>query len=215
MKGKKGLWGARAGDQPGRGDTVTKFKRVATVVWAGAGLAAAALGQVPAPVSEPIPPPTKLEALRSEEGAVIFRGFTRVGGITGAAGTEIGVEAQEYTNAATGARERGIAVAIRPGGRDQPPRVALVDYDEIEPLVRGVDAIWRSGRAVTRLQDYQASYRTHGGFEVATFGRGQPGVAALSAGWTDRAAAVIPVSELQKLGELLAAAKAVLDAPAN
>ncbi len=194
---------------------MTKLKKAAMAVLAGAGLATAALGQVPAPMPEPVPPPTKLEAFRSEEGAVIFRGFTRVGGITGAAGAEIGVEAQEYTNATTGAKERGIAVAIRPGGRDQPPRVALVDYDEIEPLVRGVDAIWRSGRAVTRLQDYQASYRTHGGFEIATFGRGQPGVAALSAGWTDRVATVIPVSELQKLEELLAAAKAVLDAPVD
>ncbi len=191
------------------------FGRVTTLGWMGAGIAAAALGQAPPPVSEPVPPPTRLEAIRAEEGAVIIRGFTRVGAVSGASGAEVGVEAQEYTNATTGGKERGIAVVVRPAGRDQAARVALVDYEEIEPLVRGVETIWRSDRTVTRLRDYQASYRTHGGLEIATFGRGQPGVAALSAGWTDRATSVIQVGELQKLGELLAAAKAVLDAPAE
>src|ERR1051326_7268252 len=127
-------------------------------------LAASCAAQEPQASPTPVEFQTRLESLMSETGAVIVKGYTRVGSVTGSRGTAY-VTAWEVTDATAGHREMGVEVLIadpaaRPEADDER---AFVDYDEIGPLLRGIDYMTRLGNRLTKLSRYEAQYQTRGG----------------------------------------------------
>ena len=57
-------------------------------------------------------PKTKLEAFKDQKGVVVIRGFSKIGLMRGAYGGMVTVQSMEFTNAATGTKEYGIAVDV-------------------------------------------------------------------------------------------------------
>ena len=74
-------------------------------------LAVGCAAQEPQASPTPVEFPTKIESLMSETGAVIVKGYTRVGSVTGSRGTAY-VTAWEVTDATAGHREMGVEVEV-------------------------------------------------------------------------------------------------------
>ena len=176
---------------------------------------------VPAAAQEPQPSPTpeefltRLESLMSEVGAVIVKGYTRVGSMNGSRGVAY-FTAWEVTDARTGRREQGVGVEISdttPSRRDFFDERAYIDYDELEPLLKGIDYIMKLDDKATKLARYEAQYQTRGGLVLVTFNTPNGYATAISTGGGRRPRFVLRPTGLAEFRNLLESAKDALDAP--
>ena len=148
----------------------------------------------------------------SETGAVIVKGFTRVGSMNGSRGAAF-FTAWEVTNARTGRREQGITVDIgeAAGTRSDPEERAYIDYDELDPLLRGIDYIMRLDDKATKLARFEAQYQTRGGFVLVTFNTPSGYAAAITTGGGRCPRFMLRPTGLAEFRNLLESAKEVLD----
>lgn len=175
-------------------------------------LAAAAAAQEPQPSPTPEEFQTKLESLMSETESVVIRGYTRIGSVIGSRGTAY-VTALEVTDAA-GRREQGVAVEIgEMAGPDPADERAYIDYDEIAPLLKGIDYIMRLDNKATKLSRYEAHYQTRGGLLLVSFNTQSGTATAISTEGGRRSRFVLRPTGLVEFRNLIENAKEVLDAP--
>ncbi|PYS81439.1 MAG: hypothetical protein DMF67_16775 [Acidobacteria bacterium] len=176
-------------------------------------LAAACAAQEPQPTPTPEEFQTKLESLMSETGAVIVKGYTRVRSVNGSRGTAY-VTALEVTDAPAGHKEQGLGVEISDAARpDAADEHAYIDYDEIAPLLKGIDYIMRLDSKATKLSRYEAQYRTRGGLVLVTFTTPNGQATAISTEGGRRARFVLRPVGLAEFRNLVESAKQALDAP--
>jgi hypothetical protein len=89
---------------------------------------------------------------------------------------------------------------------------SFVDYDEIDRLLRGLEAVSRVNESVTKLASFEARYRTLGDLEIDVFRQSRSGTAAsLTSGICDRVTALLTLDELDRLKARLVEAKTRLD----
>src|SRR5690349_23959906 len=121
--------------------------------------------QLPCPC--PVPPATKLESFETNVAAVILKGTTEIGSISGNTGL-VAVKCKEITDTSTGHKEQGLGLEITLKG--QPKDTLLIDYDEIAALVSAIDYISKLDVTATPLNFFDAAYTTRGGFRIAALG---------------------------------------------
>ena len=178
-------------------------------------LAATCAAQEPQPSPTPFEFETKLESLMYETGVVIVKGYTRVGSMNGSRGTAF-FTAWEVTDAGSGRREQGVGVEIS-GDAAQQNRPdfeerAYIDYDELAPLLRGIDYIMKLDDKATKLSRFEAQYQTKGGLVLVTFNTQSGYAAAISTGGGRRPRFVLRPTGLAEFRNLLESAKDALDA---
>lgn len=157
-------------------------------------------------------PSTKLEAFEARTGIVIVKGYSRIGTAQGLEGGSIEVETREFRDA-DGSREYGLAVEVREAGTPERRRTALVDYDEVEPLLRGLDYLFRIDGSATNLNRFEAEYRTRGDLSVSAFStRGGAVTLAVSSGRFRRVTSLFRLEDLKVIRGLVTEAKNQLDA---
>jgi len=130
----------------------------------------------PAPAQEtnaclPLPA-TKLEAFETNTDTVIIKATAPIGTVP-AHGGAVSVRCREITNAGTGRRESGIILDIEFGG--QLEAMTLIDYDELDSLLDGVEYLGKLDWSVTSLPDFSAAYTTKGGFRAEARGSRRAG----------------------------------------
>jgi uncharacterized protein (DUF2126 family) len=168
--------------------------------------------------ARPTPAPeefqTKLETLMSETGAVLVKGYTRVGSMNGSRGAAY-VTAWEVINAKTGQREQGVTVEMGEGAgtRADVEERAYIDYAELGPLLKGIDYILKLDEKVTKLSRYEAQYQTRGGLVLVNFNTPNGYLSAISTWGGRRPRFVLRQTGLAEFKNLLESAKEVLDAP--
>jgi hypothetical protein len=177
-------------------------------------LAADCAAQAPQASPTPYEFETRLEALMSEPETVIVKGYTRVGSMSGSRGTA-DVTAWEVIDAESGRRERGVGVEISDATQNRPDyeERAYVDYDELAPLLKGIDYIMRLDDKATKLSRYEAQYQTRGGLVIFTFNTSGGYVTAITTGGARRPRFVLRPTGLAEFRNLLESAKELLDAP--
>jgi hypothetical protein len=187
------------------------MKHVA-VLAAFCGLAVAGLAaQQPAPpVNQP--PKTRLETLDGLTGTVIIRGTSSVGIVRGPDGGSVHVNGQEFTNASTGRTEYGISIDVREASRVEHECTSYIDYDEIDSFLKGLDYLSKVDASATRFDRFQADYRTRGDFLVSTLSSRDGVTVVITSGLFDPATVSLKLVELQAFRELVAQAKAKIDA---
>jgi hypothetical protein len=145
---------------------------IAILVAAAGGL----LLTAPAPAQETNPcvlvPATKLEAFETNTDTVIIKATAPIG-IVQAHGGTVSVRCREITDAGTGRRETGVLIDIASGGPQED--TLLVDYDELDSLLDGLEYISKLDWSVTPLPGFSAAYTTKGGFRAAAFGSRRTG----------------------------------------
>jgi hypothetical protein len=178
-----------------------------------AGLATPLWAQSEDPMTETGLPRTKLEALAAQEGAVIIRGFSRIGEVRGPLGSSVVVRSQEFTNGATGEREYGLTLEVRERSRLEREHTSFVDYDEIAPLLRALEQLTKLDNTATSFNRFQADYRTHGEVQVTTYSTDASAIvaAAVTCGGLERATALLNLADLDTLRSLVDAARVEID----
>jgi hypothetical protein len=154
---------------------------------------------------------TKLEAFQAKTGVVIIRGFSEIGTTAGMYGTSVKVESKEFTEATTGRREYGITVEVKGGGRLERENTSYVDYDEIDSLIKGIDYIAKIDSTVTKLNNFQADYKTKDDLSFSTFSSQGEVLFGVQSGRIGPALAYFNMSKLPEIRDLIVSAKAKLD----
>jgi hypothetical protein len=117
-------------------------------------------------------PATKLEAFETNTDTVIIRATAPIGTVS-AHGGGVAVRCREITDAGTGHREKGIVIDIALD--TQLEGTALVDYDELDSLLDGLEYLGKLDWSVTSLPDFSAVYTTKGGFRAEARGSRRTG----------------------------------------
>ena len=180
-------------------------------------LAAVCAAQERRPLPAPEPTPyefeTRIESLMSETGVVIVKGYTRVGSMSGSRGAAY-LTAWEVTDAGSGRTERGVAVEISDTTQQARPEIeerAYVDYDELGPLLKGIEYIMKLDDKATKLARFEAQYQTRGGLVLVTFNTPNGILAAISTYGGRRPRFVLRPTGLAEFRNLLESAKEILD----
>jgi hypothetical protein len=111
-------------------------------------------------------PPTELETFESQTGTVIVKGAGQVGSLAVDALT-INVISKESLNVSTGRRQYGMAVEA--AANNQQVWKKLMDYDEMDSLLSGLDYLAKIDNKVTELPTFVAGYVTRSGLRIGAF----------------------------------------------
>ena len=170
------------------------------------------------PLGQPcgfIEPLTKLEEFESRWETIIVRGSTRIQGTI--ANGAARVDALELRDEANGSRAEGVVIELRDAARQDATHLSevtrtYIDYDEIDAVIKAWDRVARTDDTITKLNNFQSTYRTRGNLQIAVF-RQTPGaaIAAMVSGDCDRVRIFVTLDEFIKLRWMIVQAKARLD----
>ena len=160
---------------------------------------------------EPVEPRTKLEAFDSMYERVVTKGFTQYATLN-SRGVEVRLDAIEMKDTTEPSRVIGIVIALEDAGEKPRENRSFIDYEEIDPLIKAMEAVARVNETMSKLAAFEARYRTRGDLEVKVFRQTRTGTAAsLSSGICDRVTALLTLDDLDKLRGHIIEAKARLD----
>jgi hypothetical protein len=150
---------------------------------------------------------TEIGLFESQTGVVIIKGFGQVGSVsTGVA--IISVRCKESTSAATGHKDYGIAVVLE---LNQGRASAIVDYDELEALLYGMDYLGKISYNVTSLPGFEATFTTKSGLELIAYGNKQQGGIRTFLQYNDSPRIPLASDQWTQLVNLIGQAKTTLD----
>jgi hypothetical protein len=169
---------------------------------------------------ERVPPPrdpqfyvprNKLEEFEGRMETILTKGRTYVATLRAQNGVAR-VEATEIRDARTGERVTGIVITIVGEGAPNAEVRSLIDYDEIEALLKAFDTAAKADESITRLTHFESRYRTKGDFEIMVFKQFSGGVlTAVEGGFFDRSRLLLPLDDFIKLRWRISEAKDRLD----
>jgi hypothetical protein len=160
---------------------------------------------------EPLEPRTKLEAVEWNYERVLVKGFSQMATLS-VRGADIRVDAVELKEVDSATRAIGMVIALRESGDKPRENRSLIDYDEIDRLLRALDAISRVNESVTKLAGFEARYRTLGDLEINVFRQSRSGTAAsVTSGTCDRVTSFLTLDELDRFKAHIVEAKTRLD----
>lgn len=118
----------------------------------------------------------------------------------------------EFIDASTGKKQKGVVIEIVQGGRFENTDRSFIDNDEVESLLKGIDYISKATTEITKLSQFEATYKTRGHFKVTTFGGSSGKIdVAVSSGYMRPASAYLSLQQLSELRVMIAEAKQKLD----
>ena len=184
-------------------------------------IVAAALGSVSAQGRwQRVPPPrdpqfyvtrNNLEEFESRMETILVKGRSYVATLKAQNGYAR-VEAAEIRDTGNSTRVAGVVITIVADSGPPGEIRALIDYEEIDPLVKAFDTIAKSDDSITRLTHFEARYRTKADFEIMVFKQVSGGVAAaVEAGFFDRSRLLMTLEDFVKLRWMIVQAKEKLD----
>lgn len=159
-------------------------------------------------------PRNKLEDFDGRMETVLIKGRHWVGTLRAQNGSAR-VEATEIRDTRDSARVTGVVITMTSTEPNAPPGEirSLIDYEEIDALVKALDTMLKADDNVTRLSHFEERYRTRGDFEAIVFKQitGAGVAAAIEGGFFDRVRLLMTLDDLTKLRWMIVQAKEKLD----
>jgi len=156
-------------------------------------------------------PRNKLEEVETWQETILIRGRTYVGTVRGTEGTAR-VEATEVRDNNTN-RATGVVITFNPSEVGRAEVRAMIDYDEIDHLIKAFDTLAKADESVTKLTHFELRYRTKGDFEIMVYKKISGGVeAAVEGGFFERTRLFMTLDDFTRLRWFIAQAKDRLDA---
>ena len=88
----------------------------------------------------------------------------------------------------------------------------MVDYEEIDDLVKAFDAMAKAGDSTTKLTHFELHYRTRADFEIIVFKQVSGGIAAaIEGGYFERTRVLLTLEDFTRLRWMIVQAKEKLD----
>jgi hypothetical protein len=169
---------------------------------------------------ERVPPPrdpqfyeprNKLEEFEGRIETVLIKGRTYVATLRAQNGTAR-VEATEIRDSKNSNRVAGVVVTIVADGGPPGETRSLIDYDEIDSLIKAFDTIAKADDSITKLTHFESRYRTKGDFEIMVFKQVSGGVAAaVEGGFFDRSRLLMTLDDFTRMRWMIAQARDRLD----
>jgi hypothetical protein len=110
--------------------------------------------------------PTELETLEVQTGMVIVRGTGQIGSMA-IGNLNLAVSSKESLAVSAGPMKYGLAAEIT--GNNQRVSRLIVDYDEMDSLLSGLNYLAKIDYKVTALPAFVASYTTRSGLRIGAF----------------------------------------------
>jgi len=155
-------------------------------------------------------PKTKIEAFQVQTGTVVIKGYSEIGRVSAMGSVE--VSAMEFTDASTNKKQTGVLIEIKESGRLENKDRSFIDYDEVDALLKGLDYISKATADVTKLGQFEATYKTKGNFSATTYNNSSGKIAAaVKSGYIRPATAFLSLEQLNNLRDLIVQAKQKLD----
>jgi hypothetical protein len=159
-------------------------------------------------------PRNKLEDVDGRMETLLIKGRHWVGTLRAQNGSAR-VEAFEVRDTRNSDRATGVLITFVPADANSRADEirSLIDYDEIDALVKVVDTMVKADDNVTKLSHFEERYRTRGDFEVLVFKQqtGTSVAAAIEGGFFDRLRLFLIMDDLVKLRFMIVQAKERLD----
>lgn len=158
-------------------------------------------------------PRTNLEAFAGRSGTVVLKGYTSVGKIKGLGDVEI--TAMNFRSGDGSEESSGILLEVsepRPSSDREATR-SFIDYEEIAGLLDGIDYIRKANQSVTKLENFEAIYRTKGGVWITVYNAAEGNRVAVQSGRIGGQTATLELEHLDQLRALIVRAKEILDNP--
>jgi len=169
---------------------------------------------------ERVPPPrdpqfyvtrNNLEEFESRMETILIKGRTYVATLRVQNG-HARVEATEIRDATNSTKVQGVVITIVADGGPAGEIRALIDYEELDSLIKAFDTVAKSDESITRLTHFETRYRTKADFEIMVFKQVTGGVAAaIEAGFFDRSRLLMTLEDFVKLRWMIVQAKEKLD----
>jgi hypothetical protein len=150
---------------------------------------------------------TEIGIFESQTGVVIIKGVGQTGSVPTGGGI-IYVRCKESTSTATGQKDYGIAVVIE---ANQWRGLAIVDYDELDALLNGMDYLGKITYNMTSLPGLEATFTTKSGLQFMALGSKQQGGIRTFLQYNDGPRIPLASDQWTQLARLIAQAGATLD----
>ena len=157
-------------------------------------------------------PRNKLEDFESRAETLLIKGRHWVGTVRGQSGAgSARVEATEIRDPIAATTVSGVVITIE--GGPQGENRSLIDYDEIDALLKAMDTALKAGDGISRLSHFEVRYRTKGDFEIMVFKQMENNAiaAAIEGGFFERSRLYLTIDDLTKLRWMISQAKDQLD----
>jgi|ERR1051325_8533825 hypothetical protein len=157
-------------------------------------------------------PRNKLEDFDGRMETVLIKGRSWTGTLRAQNGSAR-VEAIEIRDSSNNAQATGVVVTINADGGPPGEVRSLIDYEEIDALVRAMDTAVKASEAITKLTHFEVHYRTKGDFEVMVFKQlsNNAVAAAIEGGFFERSRLLMTLDDFTKLRWMIVQAKEKLD----
>jgi hypothetical protein len=156
-------------------------------------------------------PRNKLEDFESRLETILIKGRTYVGTVKALNGSAR-IEATEIRDTGNSTRVTGVVITIVADGGPPGEIRGLVDYEEIDQLIKAFDTAAKANESITKLTHFEVRYRTKGDFEIMVYKQLSGEVAtAVEGGFFDRSRIYLAPDDFIKLRWFIAQAKDRLD----
>ena len=159
-------------------------------------------------------PRNKLEDIDGRMETLLIKGRHWVGTVRAQNGSAR-VEAFEVRDTHNSDRATGVLITFVPADANSRADEirSMIDYEEIDGLVKMVDTMIKADDNVTKLSHFEERYRTRGDFEVMVFKQqtGTSVAAAIEGGFFDRLRLFMIMDDLIKFRYMIVQAKERLD----
>jgi hypothetical protein len=107
-------------------------------------------------------PATEIENFEQHPDAIMVKGFGEIGSVSTEGGT-VSVRCKESNNVTVDKKLYGISVALEANGGHGS---LVVDYDELDGLLRALDFLGKISYQVTPMPGFDASFTTRSGLRI-------------------------------------------------
>jgi len=145
-------------------------------------------------------PRNKLEDFEGRAEVLLIKGRHWVGTVRGQNGAgSARVEATEIRDPISATTVSGVVITIE--GGPQGEIRSLIDYDEIDLLLKSMDTALKAGDGISSLSHFEVRYRTKGDFEIMVFKQMENNAiaAAIEGGFFERSRLYLTIDDLTKL----------------
>ncbi|HTV62880.1 MAG TPA: hypothetical protein VMH30_09965 [Verrucomicrobiae bacterium] len=152
-------------------------------------------------------PATKIENFELQTDTVIVKAFSPIGTINTSAGV-VSVRCKQSIDATTGRALYGISVGLT---ADQLHGFLVVDYDELDALLGGLDYLNKISYDVTPLTAFDAAFTTRSGLRIAAHSERREGGIAIYLQFEGAPRIPLSSDQFSQFQSLIVQAKAALD----
>jgi hypothetical protein len=157
-------------------------------------------------------PRNKLEDFEGRAETLLIKGRHWVGTVRAQNGSAR-VEATDIRDTTAAVNASGVVITVIADGGPPGEIRSLIDYDEIDPLLKAIDVATKASDSITKLSHFEVRYRTKADFEIMVFKQMENNAiaAAIEGGFFDRSRLYLTIDDLVKLRWMISQARDQLD----